>query len=122
MRRVALEFFASEALVAQLVEYSSGGRDLHHFPELFSFTFRYAVLTVVGHFVEGRRRLISLHGSGAASHTTPGGQSALLQQTESETLCNTPDFLNFVAVHWRSKEALPKLLAAVYPEGSAVPH
>jgi hypothetical protein len=117
MHRVAIEFFTSETLVGQLVAFNRGGAHLHHFPDMFCFVFRYAVLTVVGHYVEGRHRMISLHGSGAASHTIPGGHSALLRKDETEALCKLPDFQNFLAVHWRSKDALLKLLSAVCLEG-----
>ncbi len=78
---------------------------------------RYSTLTVVGHFVEGRHRVISLHSSGASTHTVPGGQSALLRQSESDALCSVPDFLNWVSVTWASREALASLLVLVCDEG-----
>jgi hypothetical protein len=113
MHRVAVEFFTTEGLVKQLVSFYEGHQDLHHFPDLFVWVFRYATLTVVGHFVEGRHRQISLHASGAASHTVPGGHSALMRRDESNELCERADFLNWAAVAWRSKDSLQKLLAPV---------
>ncbi len=40
MHRVAVEFFATAALVTQLEEFSAGGKHLHEFPELFDFVLR----------------------------------------------------------------------------------
>ena len=113
MHRVTIELFTCERLVTQLSNFCEGGRGLHQFPDLCLFVFRYATLTVVGHFVEGRHRKISLHSSGASSHTVPGGQSALMRQDESMKLCQQNDFLNFASMAWRSHDALLKLLSPV---------
>ena len=59
MHRITIEFFSCDRLVTQLGAFIEGGRGLHQFPDLFLFVFRYATLTVVSHYVEGRHRQIS---------------------------------------------------------------
>jgi hypothetical protein len=67
------------------------------------FVARYALQSVVAHFVEGRRRQISLHASGSAGHTVPGGQSALARRPEAEKNVATPKFMAWLCSKWRSK-------------------
>ena len=72
LHRVALLLFTNEVLMRELVAFSTADTWLHHFPNLFIFVLRYALMLTVSHYLEGRHRQISLHSSGAASATTPG--------------------------------------------------
>lgn len=65
-------------------------------PELLSLLYRCTFLSVVGHFVEDRHRMIPLQSSGSSMHTLLGGHSSLMRKDESNSLCQNPDFLIWV--------------------------
>ena len=105
---------------AQLRAFSDGGKPLHEFPNLFVFVAQYALQSIVAHFVEGRHRQISLHASGAAGHTVPGGQSALMRRPEAEANLDSPNFMAWLCSIWRSKSALMDLLLPVCGQSELV--
>lgn len=80
------------------------------------FVAGFATQSVVSHFVESRHRQISLQASGAAGHTVPGGQSAMMRRSEVEALTLVPQFMTWLCAKWRSKSALADLLVAVCPK------
>ena len=56
--RVAVQFFTCEVLLRQLNAFTASKVELAHFPDLFVWDLRYAVLSLVGQFLEGRHRHI----------------------------------------------------------------
>lgn len=115
MHRVTQHLFGDQVLMNQVRSVAEKSMSLLDLPELLSFLYRYAFLSVVGHFVEGRHRMISLQSSGSSVHTLFGGHSSLMRKDESNSLCQNPDFLNCVSVKWRMKGTLNQLLQGICP-------
>ena len=80
LHRLTVYFFTHETLVRELhafIDTSAGASrpDMDQLPNLFIFAFRTALLTVVGHYLEGRHRGIRLQIFSGAGNTKPGLQS-----------------------------------------------
>jgi hypothetical protein len=109
--RVSVHFFTSATLMCQLRGFISGRVSLECYPELFEFVLRYALLIVVGHFLEGRHRYMKLNSSGSSAHTLPSGQSAVMRRQEFKAMSRLSDFRNFVCVAFRNKTSLRELIS-----------
>ena len=113
MHRVAVAFFSSETLMAQLVKFIQEKADLAHYPQLFVFILPYALLSCVGHYLEGRHRYIKQQLASSGS-TLPGLQSFKIRYPEHAKLMNSDDYLNWISVQWRLHTSLPDLLDSCY--------
>ena len=112
--RVTVQLMTNEVLLRQLLIMSDSPRDLHCLPQLFVFTLRYARLSVVGHWLEGRHRQIKLQMAGSGTHSGPGFQSFRLRKPELDKLLDEQLFLTFVGARFRSKSALQELLDSTF--------
>ena len=116
MHRVAVTFYESPALLTQLQAFvdARGAADITHFPGLFMYIIKYVLVTVVGHYLEGRHRYVALQLAGSGATTKPALQSFIMRGPEHRDHLACEDFLNFVSAEWRSKTSLTSLLDTTY--------
>jgi hypothetical protein len=111
--RVILHMFNDAVLRAQLEAFSNSVETLTKYPALFVWILRYAFLSVVEHWLEGRHRHIKLQSSGARVRQGPAGNSALIRKPEALKNMQCRDFLNWVAWKWFAKGSVSELLSHV---------
>ena len=79
VHRLVYHFFSQEQLVKELRTFcypaSDNKPDVDQLPSLFIFCLRLALLTVVGHYLEGRHRGIRSEIMSGGGNTKPGLQS-----------------------------------------------
>ena len=93
LHRVSVLLFTCEALMTQLVMFNDNDAPLHCYPRLFCFVLRYGLLTVVGHWLEGRHRRISLFQSGSTTRCSINLLSAILRYPEFQKHLQSPDYV-----------------------------
>jgi hypothetical protein len=123
VHRVAVHLMTGEVMLRELNAMREKPRPLHTLPRLFVFTFRYAALLVVGHWLEGRHRHIKLQQSGSGAATAPGFQSYRLRKPKLLRFLEDQHFLNFATYGWSKRSptsSLHELLEATFERGEYI--
>ena len=81
--RVTLLFFPDDTRVRQLQEFEEDEEIIAHHAELLIFPLKYAPLTWVAHYLEGRHREVILHRAGASASTIVAGQIRFMRNSQT---------------------------------------
>ena len=112
--RVVVYLMTHETLLKQLhtftYTYTEAKPDLDQLPQLFVFVLRYALITLVGHYLEGRHRYIALQLSSSGNATLPGLQSFKIRWALHQKRLQQHRYLIHLASIWRSRTSLSELL------------
>ena len=112
--------FTHETLLRELRAFVTGSSqakpDIDQLPNLFVFALRLALITLVGHYLEGRHRGIRLQIVSGGGNTKPGLQSFKMRWKEHARNLLANRFIIFLGSVWRSKTSLTTLLETTYVE------